>query len=244
MRWLSLFIAIFLASCSCSSNGAKRGVVRIGVDPTWSPLSFDELQPYVNGFTEDFLLDFSKYSGMEVVKVAANWDNLLDGLREGQYDAVLCSLPPYNFNMAKYEFSKNYLELGPVLITPSNAHFTDLDQMNGELVGVISGDPAVLVVQKYPEVIIRNYNSIPDVLNAVASGDIEAAVLDRLPASNYVRDFYAGKLKIAASPMSEVGLHAVTLKGKSDRFLRLFNQNLEQMQKKKSLDSLQKKWSL
>ncbi len=173
-----------------------------------------------------------------------NWDTLLQGLNEGKYDIVLTSIPPYNFNQAKYDFTENFLSLGPVLITPANANYTDLAHMNGELVGVITGDPAVLVVEKYPEVIIRNYTTLPEVLDAVANGEIEAAVLDRLPASNYVQDLYAGKLKIASTPMNEVGLHAVSLKGKSPRLIRLFNSSIEQMKKKKSLEALQKKWFL
>lgn len=239
---LLAFLA-FLSSCGCSSN-SRHGTLRIGVDPSWSPLSFEELQPYVNGYTDEFLQDVSRYSGIEFNKIGANWDTLLQGLNEGRYEAILCSLPPYNFNQAKYDFTENYLDLGPVLITPANANYTELSQMNGELVGVIAGDPAVLVVEKYPEVIIRNYNSLPDVLEAVASGEIEAAVTNRLPAAKYVQDLYVSKLKIASAPMNNVGLHAVTLKGKSSRFIRTFNTSIEQMKKKKTLEQLQKKWSL
>jgi len=244
MRALWILFAFFLASCGCGSKPSHRGVVRVGVDPTWSPLAFDELQPYVNGYAEDFLMEVSRYSGIEFEKINANWDTLLEGMRQDKYDAVLCSLPPYSFNQAKYNFSENFLDLGPVLVVPANANYSDLKNLSGELVGVITGDPAVLVVQKYPEVIIRNYPTIPDLLNAVANGDLEAAVLDRLLASSFVSDLYAGKLKIASQPMTELGLHAVSPKGTSERFIRLFNSSIEQMKKKKTLDNLQKKWNL
>ena len=92
--------------------------------------------------------------------------------------------------------------------------------------------------------IIRAYNSIPDLLNAVADGDIEAAVLDRLHALSYIRDLYAGRLKIATAPMTPLGLRTVAPKGESARFTRMFNHALEQMKKKKTLDALQKKWNL
>jgi len=243
MRWFFLLIAVFLSSCSCG-NKNRGGEFKIGVDPTWSPLNFEELQPYVNGYTEEFLQEVSRFGGIEFEKITVGWANLLQGLNTGEYEAVLCSVPPYNFNLAKYDFTENFLELGPVLITPANANYTHLSHMNGELVGVITGDPSVLVVEKYTEVIIRNYTTITEVLNAVAIGEIEAALLDRLPASNYVRDFYSGQLKIASPPMNDVGLHAVTLKGHSPRFIRLFNSSIEQMKKKKSLEALQKKWSL
>jgi len=168
----------------------------------------------------------------------------LEGLNEGLYEVVICSIPPYNFNQAKYDFTENVLSLGPVLITPANANYTDLDSMSGELVGVIAGDPSVLVVEKHPEVIIRHYTTLTEVLNAVANGEIEAAVVDRLPASNYVQDLYSGKLKIASEPMNDVGLHVVSLKGKQPRLMRAFSTSIEQMKRKKFFESLQRKWSL
>lgn len=242
MRYFLLLISFFLSACSCNNMSGER--FRIGVDPTYAPLNFEEQQPYVNGYVEELLLDVAKFSGMSFEKVNANWNNLLEGLDQGQYDAVLSSMPAYNFNLAKYEFSENFLALGPVVVVPSNANYSDLKDLSGELVGVITGDPSVLVVEQYPEVIIRGYNSIPELLDAVANGEIEAAVIDRLPALNYVRDLYAGRLKIATAPLTPVGLRLVTPKGKATKFMRLFNQALEQMKKKKELEALQKKWNL
>jgi ABC-type amino acid transport substrate-binding protein len=243
MRWFCLLIVALLSSCSCSSKSGN-GVVKIGIDPTWSPLSFNELQPYVNGYTDEFLQDVSRYAGVDFEKISANWDALLQGLTEERYEVVLCSVPPYNFNLAKYDFTENFLDLGPVLITPANANYTNLSSMNGELVGVITGDPSVLVVEKYAEVIIRHFTSLTEVLDAVANGEIEAAVVDRLPASNYVQDLYSGKLKIVSTSMNEVGLHALCLKGKEPRLMKIFNTCIEQMKKKKFLEALQKKWFL
>ncbi|HAB99552.1 MAG TPA: hypothetical protein DCE71_07015, partial [Parachlamydiales bacterium] len=113
---LTFFFLVFLIG-SCSAG--KRPTFRIGVDPNWYPLNFEAFQPYVNGFTEDLLLEVSKYAGVDFIKMEANWDSLLDGLHEKEYDAVLTSLPAYQFNQMKYDFSKNFLDLGPVLVIPS-----------------------------------------------------------------------------------------------------------------------------
>jgi polar amino acid transport system substrate-binding protein len=242
MRWCIVFLASFFIFSSC--NQKKQSGLRIGIDTSFAPLNFEEMQPYVYGYVSDLLLEISRFSGMEFEKIHANWDDLVAGMAEGRYDVIISSMPPYNFNLAKYEFSKSFLDLGPVLVVPSNANYSHLTGLAGELVGVITGDPAVLVIEKYPEVIIRGYNSAPDLLNAVANGSVEAAVLDRLPALNYVRDLYTGRLKIASAPLTPVGLHTVTLKGETGKFTPLFNQAIDQMQKKKTLEALQKKWRL
>jgi polar amino acid transport system substrate-binding protein len=218
--------------------------LRIGIDPEWYPIDFGPQQAYVNGFTEDLLLEIAGYSGIEFERVDANWDTLLEGIWGKKYDAVITSLPPYIFNVAKYDFSHNFLDLGPVLIVPVNARHTELSQMKGELVGVITGDPASLLLQKYPDVILRNYPSIPDLLGALANGEIEGALLNRIPAVNYIADLFAGQLKIASPPMTDAGLHLVAAKGKHEPLIKAFDRSIDQFKKKKKLQTLLKKWNL
>ncbi len=236
-------IAILLQGCGCGTPG-NAGGLKIGIDPNWYPIDFGPQASYVNGYTEDLLLEIARYSGIEFEKIPANWDSLLDGMKEKRYDAVLSSLPPYEFNTAKYDFSENFLELGPVLIVPVDSRYAELSKLGGELVGVVTGDPAVLQIQKYGDIVIRNYMSITDLLNAVANGEIEAALLNRVPASAYIADLYAGKLKIASDPMTDAGLHLVAPKGKNERLIALFNKSLDHLKKKKKVGDLRKKWDL
>ncbi len=236
---LCVFLATFI---SCTSG--KKVTYRVGIDPNWYPLNLEAFQPYVNGYTDDLLLEISRYTGIEWVRLDANWDSLLEGLHEKKYDAVLTSLSSYNFNLAKYDFSKNFLDLGPVLIVPVNAQSNDLTKLSNEVVGVLKGDPAVLLLQKYSEIIVRKYDAVPDLLNAVASGSLEGALLDRLTASGYVKDLYAGRLKISSDPLTDAGLHLICLKDQQKHLVFLFDQTLLQLKKQKKLKALQKKWQL
>lgn len=236
-----VLLALFLCGCSCSSS--PRSVLRIGVDANWYPLNFGSQTSYVNGFTEDMLIEMAHYSGIEFEKVPANWDNLYDGLREKRYDAILTSLPPYVFNMAKYDFSANYLDLGPVLIVPTDAPKTELSKMDGSLIGIITNDPAALVLETFPTLVIRNYSTIPELLDALAAGAIQGALLDRIPAVNFVSDLYAAKLKIVSAPLTDKGLHLIAPKG-NNSLVKAFNKNLEVLKRRKTLAALQKKWQL
>ena len=198
----------------------------------------------MNGFTEELLLDISRYTGIEFERIPANWDNLVDGLKKKKFDAVLTSLPPYEYNRVLFDFSQNFLDLGPVLIVPADSKQEDLNKMQEGLIGVISGDPSEFIANRYPALTVHRYSAIPDLLNAVASGEVLAGLLDRLPAVSYVQDLYSGKLKIASGSLTDTGLHLVTLKEGSKRLLSQFDKALDTMQKKKKLDALQKKWRL
>jgi polar amino acid transport system substrate-binding protein len=230
---------LLLVSCG---NGS-RGVLRVGVDPNWYPIDFGPQTSYVNGYTEDLLLEIAHYSGMDFERIQASWDNLMDGLKERKYDAVLSSMPPYVFNTARYDFSSNFLALGPVLIVPANATYTELSAMKGDLIGLITNDPAVLLVEKHPTLIIRNYPTIPDLLNGVAQGQVQGALLDRIPAVNYVNDLYQGRLKIVGAPLTDKGLHLIAPKN-GHRLIARFNKSLDALLKRKRVAALQQKWQL
>lgn len=239
MKRLWFFCILLLMGCS----GGSKGVLRIGVDPNWYPLNFGSQGPYVNGYTEELLLEIARYSGLELERIPANWDTLAEGLQRKKYDAILTSMEPYVFNTAKYDFSPPFLELGPVLIVPAESSDSDLTKMQAKRIGVITNDPAVLVAQKCPTLIIRAYPTIPDLLNSLTNGEIDGALLDRIPAVSYVNDLYAGKLKIASPPLAEKGLRLAAPKGKSS-LVGHFIRALESLKKRKSLAQLQKKWQL
>ena len=151
-RCLFLFLLLL---CGCSS-GPSRYPFKIGIDSNWYPLDFKAQESYINGFVEEFLLSISKQNGINFNRITANWDTLYDGLKKGQYQAVLTSLPPYDFNLAEYDFSHNFLDIGPVLIVPIHSSNKHLNKMGGASIGIITGDPALLILQKYGDLIIRN----------------------------------------------------------------------------------------
>lgn len=238
--WLSRLFTL-LALLFCVSCGSSGRVIRIAVDPTWYPINFGAQQPYVNGFIDELLLEVAGYNGVVFERIAASGSSLYDGLKTKKYDAVLSSLEPYVFNTAQYDFSRNILNLGPVLITPKNSS-AELDKMDGSLVGLIAGDPARLELEKNATLVLRTYESPPALLDAVVAGEVNAAVLDYVLAARYVADIYEGVLKVASPPMTAAGLRVVTLKGSS--LTSFFNKTLKTMQKKKKLDALLKKWNL
>lgn len=242
MRFI-LILSSILFLCGCG-GGTNKSVFRIGIDSEWIPLNFYGQTDYVNGFIEELLLDMSIYSGMEFERVEANWDSLLDGMRKNRYDAVISSLPPYQFNQAHYDFSKNMLELGFALVIPVHSSQKELKEFSNEVVGALAGDELAPVLQEVPNLIVHRYSSVPELFNAVVAGEVKGAILDRLYAISYVRNLYAGKLTIAVSSLNESGLHLVTLKGERAREMAQFDKTLKHLAKNKQLEALLKKWQL
>lgn len=232
----------FLCFLCMACTGRSQRLLKVGVDPFWLPNNFGLQTSYINGYTEELLLAVAEENGSNFGLYQTNWDSLLAELRRKKYDAVITSLPRYEFNEAMYDFSENILDLGPVLIVTKQNPLNHLEQFKGKTIGAIIQDPAMLILEKHP-VLIRSFNSIPELLNAVVTGEITGAILDRIPAVNYVENLYAEQLQIASPPLNDQGLHLVTLKGKG-HLVKRFNKGLNALIKKKQVSALQRKWNL
>ena len=239
IRILCVLVIFLLHGCGSSHKSPV-----IGVDPSWSPQDFGKQGAYVNGFVDDLLKEIATQEGVKFEKMSANAGDLLEGLRRGEYDAILTSLPPYSFNRAKYDFSESFLELGPVLIVLEKSSTRKLSQMGGEMIGTVSGDDAEVILDQYPNILIKPYRSIPDLLNAVVNQEVGGALLGKILAGSYVLDLYRGSLKIVSSPLSDQGLRLIAEKGKQEEMVRSFDRSLKALKRKKKLPALLKKWSL
>lgn len=242
LRSLFAIILLFLG-CSCGKQ-LDRSKPKIGIDPSWGPLNFGNQTAYVNGFVEELLMEIARKEGTEFEKIVSNWDTLFSGLKEKKYDAILSSLPPYSFNLAKYDFSQNFLALGPVFIVPIHSNQKKLSQIKNMRVGILSGDSSIHVLDKYPDIRIARFTSVPDLLNAAVDGDVVGVLLSRILAINYVSDLYKNKLKIVSPPLNDDGLHLISEKGKQEALIQSFDQNLTVLKKNKKFKNLLKKWSL
>ncbi len=237
-----LILSLFLESCSFED--AKTSAYRIGIDSSWFPVDFQEKNPFVLGFTEELLLEISRMTGMKFEKINANWNTLLPDLKKEKYDAVLSSLPPYNFNLGQYEFSEPFLEIGPVLITGIDSKYKDLEQMKLKIVGLLLGSKDIMIVQKYPDIIIQMFDSYSEMLSQLEKGAVDGAIIQLVPAVGYLNDTFYDKLKIATPPLNKEALRLVTLKDKNDFLRKKFDKALNKLKNKKTYQNLLKKWNL
>lgn len=239
-----LLLFFFLSGCSLTNHVKKY---RIGIDPSLYPYNFGSLQNNINAYINEVLLEISKLDGIEIEKVPTNWDNLLDGLegtkkKPSQYDFVITLMHPYNFNLDKYSFSKIFLETGPSFVIRKGTLYDNLKDLSDKRVGIVRGDLAIQVLQKSPNIVIINYSSIGEMLNELEKRNIEAAVTFRPFAVNYIKNIYPDKFSMT-KPILEQGLRFVSKKGQGSQ-MRKLDSLIKKMTKNKTLEQLQKKWSL
>ncbi len=238
MKGIILSVFLFLASCGIQSN---NGTYNIGIDPTWYPLEVEQKQAQVMAFSNEILQEIAKIEKLELKITKMSWDNLEDGLMKKQYDAILSSKQPYIFYEKLFGFSDPYLMTGPVLLILTSSTFQG---MQGKEIGVIAGSSDIALLEKTPGIILRTYETPPQMLNAVASGNIDGAVIQVLMAESYTQDLYQGKLKIVTSPLDDEGIRMITLYNKNNDLINYFNDGLNQLKQNGKYLKLLQKWNL
>lgn len=241
-----IFSALFfllLGLCACSGK-KKNYDYRIGLDPTWYPLELAGREKNVVAFTSELLQEIGRMKKIKLALVSMSWDNLLWGLSEGKYEAALSSMQPYLFYEQKYSFSNLYLSTGPTLVVPETSGVNALDLMKGREIAVIRGSSASLLLQKYPGLILRSYDSVPEAFNDILKSVVDGAVVDLLIAQAYVRDLYHGELKLATGALNDQGLRLMTFHNQVPELMNAFNEGLAELKKSGRYDEMLKKWGL
>jgi len=241
MRVLALILLLFFAGCSSSSSAAQY---KVAIDPGFNSLDLPERAGNIRAFCIELIEEIGKIEETKIAIYEVNWDALLWSIQQGQSNGIISTMQPYLFYEKIYSFSDPLLLTGPTLVIPVGLSVSSLKDMEGKEIAVIRGSKDALILEKYPEIIQRTYDSVPAALNDVATGVIDGAMIDILTASAYCKDLYQGTLKTALAPLSQEGLRLVTMQGGSPGLIEKLNAGLHKMKKNDAYDKLTKKWGL
>jgi ABC-type amino acid transport substrate-binding protein len=230
VRAVLLLLLMLIASCG---NHQKKEI-RIGVDPHWNATDLYGQEKNVNGFLEELLMEIAHETGFTFFWIHSNWNTQLDEMQQGKTNAILSVLPEYNFNLARFDFSHPILELGPVLVVPESSSGQSVQR-----IGILSNGMTEGAL--IPDVMIRLYETVPALLNAIVLGEVDGGIVHHLLASSYTNNLYAGKLKVTGSPLTKSAIRLVVPKGTEKELLRRLNKAL---MNKKRMKGLLDNWQL
>ncbi|MCP5492138.1 MAG: amino acid ABC transporter substrate-binding protein [Chlamydiales bacterium] len=237
-------ISLCMFFCLLGCGKVTKSPYRIAVDPSFYPLDLMGKEANVYAFSNELLQAIAKKERLYIERVNASWDNLLEGLSKDDFDAVLSPLPPYNFNKAKYDFSKLYLPTGYILVIREDEKVRQLKKLKGREVAVQMNSEAERILSEYPDVIIRFYENPAVALEKLDQGQLDGVVMDAIPAVSFIYDRYAEKLKLGSGVLNDAGLRMVAVKDTHRDLLDRFDSGLEKLKRDGTYDKLVKKWKV
>lgn len=247
---LMLLCTLFLfwggiRACSSSEREIARAHLYIVArDPTWYPLELMGKEKTMLAFTSDLILTIARKRKvkLEIINVSSNY--LIEGLKEGDYGAVISSISPDSYNNRTFNFSDPFYTLGPVLIVPMSSTIDSINEMNSRVIAVPRNADLSIDITAYNGY-YKPYDSLTSAFDDLYRGRIDGVILPVMQAYTYIDAFHKGRFKVVTSPLDDKGLRLVTRQTRFAEFLITeFNEGLREIIEDGTYQTLCDKWGL
>ena len=182
---LTAAIIVFsLAMAGCSS---KTETVRIATDATWPPFEYvDEESKEIVGFDIDLIKAVAADQDIEIEIVPVEWDALLAGVSQCQYDAAISSITITDERAEVMLFSDPYINAGQIVtVAAGNVDITGPEDLAGIVAGAQIGTTGSIEIENYGGE-LKTYDTVDLAYLDLINGQISAVVADYPTAISFV----------------------------------------------------------
>jgi polar amino acid transport system substrate-binding protein len=128
--------------------------------------------------------------------VAQDWDSLIPGLIEHQYDAIVAAMEISDERREKIAFSKPYVRMPASFIVNAKSDLHDLSPtgLAGKTIGVENGSPEQAFAEDvYKKSEIKRYGSLEEAILDLAEERIDTAIGDKDAVVDFLKNRREGK---------------------------------------------------
>ncbi len=237
----------------------RRGTLRVGLDASFPPFETLTAANQIIGLDVEIAQAIAADLGVEAELVNIGFDGLYDALLARRVDLIISGLP-YDPRLTQdVAYSRNYFNAGQVLVVQAaNPAIQTVDDLAGRTVAVEWGSQGEMEARrvtspptplpKGEEITLRRFETAAAALEAVQTGQVEAAIVDAPSAlapltpspSEARKRGRGGGLRIVAYLTDEWYAAAVYIQ--SRELLAAVNQTLERLEENGEMARLQAKW--
>jgi cystine transport system substrate-binding protein len=160
-----------------------RGTLRIALEGTYPPFNFtDPASGQLTGHDVDVARAVATHMGLEPQFVLTEWSAILPAVRAGRVDVAISQVIITPQRAKAFDFSAPYCYSQPQLIVRKNerASYRTLADLKGRTLGVRQNSVFEEQARAVPGIRIKRYPAVPENLQDLAFGRIDALLDDSL----------------------------------------------------------------
>ena len=160
-----------------------RGTLRIALEGTYPPFNFtDPASGQLTGHDVDVARAVATHMGLEPQFVLTEWSAILPAVRAGRVDVAISQVIITPQRMKAFDFSAPYCYSQSQLIVRKNerATYRTLADLKGRTLGVRQNSVFEQQARAVPGIKIKRYPAVPENLQDLAFGRIDALLDDSL----------------------------------------------------------------
>ena len=203
-KMIALILAAVMVCCLLAACGGKKNDLNLVEDGKLVMSTNAQFPPYEmvadgDGFYKGFegidveiAVALAEKLGLELVIDDMDFDSALTAVQNNKSDMVLAGLTYREDRDEVMDFSTSYAKGVQVVIVPDGSDITDLDALEGKMIGTQRGTTGYIYASDTPENDgygedhVLAYDNGALAVQALLNGQIDAVVIDDAPAKEYV----------------------------------------------------------
>ena len=165
---------------SIPASYKSAGKIKFGLDDSYPPMEYRDDKNTLVGFDVDLGNAIGKKLGISTQWVSTDFGGIIPALDSKKFDIILSAMSITDDRKKSINFSDPYIVGGPIIITKkSTTSIKEPNDLIGKSVGVqlgSTGDDAVSKISGVKS--IKKYDKIPEALQDLTAGRIDAVVAD------------------------------------------------------------------
>ncbi|HED15158.1 MAG TPA: amino acid ABC transporter substrate-binding protein [Gammaproteobacteria bacterium] len=170
---------------------SKTGVLHVAVQTQGPPISFVDKNGQRTGLAVEIVKGLAEASGLTLDLLDYDWKGLIPAVLSKKADFIAADMTPTQKRALKLNFTIPIFYSEVLSISMNNKGFKSWRDLNkqGVSIGVVQASSYVDMVKNFmPNATLKEFaGGGPSVAQAVASGRVDAAVMDRGGAMQYVK---------------------------------------------------------
>jgi len=252
LRWnfvlwfcLALFSGPPIVNGSLFAQALETKTLRWGADSEGgAPFIFpDPKEPSrIIGFEVEIVGALAEEMSMRAEFVQNQWDGLIPGLQRGNYDIVVNGLEITEDRKNEINFSEPYyLTSEQLTVRKETYDLNRLEDLPGRVVGTLKFSLAHRILEAQGGIDIRSYDGQINAYEDLATGRLDAVLMDYPIALYYGRP--NAKLKFAGGPISQMA-YGIGVRKEDQQLLQSINLALERISQNGKLREILERWAL
>jgi ABC-type transport system substrate-binding protein/ABC-type branched-subunit amino acid transport system substrate-binding protein len=221
---------------------AEVGLIKVGNNAEYPPFESVDDSGNIVGFDIDLMNAIASEAGFEVEYVNTRWDGIFVALASGEFDAVISAATITPERAETVDFSDPYFDAGQAItVRADNTDITGPDDLAGKSVGVQLGTTGDIWLTENTQAEVVRYDENTLAFQALATGDVDAAVADSPTAADIVKANPEMNLKLLPGVYTEEQYGIAVSKDRPE-VLAAINQGLAAVKASGEYDTIYQKW--
>jgi len=202
MFLMSILLAGLLSACGTKENenakndGGKKEsdkkVLVMGTSADYPPFEYVDTAKGedIIGFDVDLAKKIAKKTGYEIKVKDIEFSGLIPAIETGQVDFVLAGMTPTEERKKNVDFSDIYYVAKNMIVTKKDSDIKSVDDLKGKTLGVQLAsiqEGEAKDMAKTMDLKIENRNRIPELIQEIKAGRIDAAMIEDTVAKGYFK---------------------------------------------------------